>query len=246
MFNRSPLMEKHGVKVVLSDRDGGCSLPPFDTLNLGIALGDTDENVLENMQRLCQSSGLTLPHQAQQVHGISLLHCFGRGEQHETDADILLATEKHVPLAIRTADCLPILLADPEAQVIAAVHAGWRGTVAEIAKVAVSAMLEKGAKAERIMASLGACIGMCCFEVSLDIQQRLLAVAHAEAVRQRDGKAYADLGLANQYQLLASGLLPQHIEATPHCTACQQKPAYFSYRRDAGQTGRQLSIIVLE
>ncbi len=246
MFTTSALMADAGIKAVFSHREGGCSSPPFDSLNLGIGLGDQAEHVTTNLTRFCQSAGLLRPHQSQQVHGVTVLHCSGAGQMHDDDADILLTTELNTPLAIRTADCLPILLADKQAQVIAAVHAGWRGTVAQITQVAVREMLALGADVERIRASFGACIAPCCFEINASIKQAFLACGDEDVCVWRDHRWYADLALSNRYQLMACGLPAQHIEMTAACTMCHKQPSYFSYRRDAGQTGRQLSVIVLE
>ncbi|MDX8388438.1 MAG: laccase domain-containing protein [Ghiorsea sp.] len=110
MFTRSSLLMERGVETVFSDREGGCSRPPYDSLNLGSGLGDTDSNIRKNLQLLCQASSLPVPHQATQVHGDTVLHCFGSGKVHATDADILITSDSQVALAVRTADCLPILL----------------------------------------------------------------------------------------------------------------------------------------
>jgi len=246
MFHTSVLMKNKGVQAVFTNREGGCSPPPFGALNLGFDLGDADKHVRANLQTLCQASGLSMPHQAQQVHGHAVLVCTGAGKHHDVEADILLSTEPKQALAVRTADCLPLLLADPQAQVIAAVHAGWRGTVAQVASIAVQAMLDAGAQAERILASLGPCIGACCFEVNADIKAKLQDCCGHEVSAQRDGNVYADLALANYYQLLNSGLSAENMERLDACTACSKQPPYFSYRRDAGQTGRQLALIALE
>ncbi len=229
MFRTSELMAAHGMKAVFSDRDGGCSSPPFDSLNLGFDLGDAIRHVEQNLSTLCENSGLpTLPHQARQVHGTQILHCHGDGRYHHVDADILITDAVNTPVAIRTADCLPILLADPRAKVIAAVHAGWKGTVAKVAQVAVREMCHLGASPESIIASLGSCIGPCCFEVNADIARKLGDSCGKDVSVTIDGKLHADLLEANMAQLLDAGVSEQHIENLSTCTVCQSVPTHFS------------------
>jgi YfiH family protein len=245
MFYASSLMAKHNVKALFSDREGGCSPYPFDGLNLGLELGDTPENVAYNLKMLCESSGMPQPHQAKQVHGIHILHCQGTGDVHQNEADILIATTPHASIAVRTADCLPILLVDKQAQVAAAVHAGWRGTVAKVVAVAVEEMCALGASEENILASLGPCIGLCCFAVSEDVGEQMVASCGEHIVVKKDGVLFADLQQTNVFQLLSSGLKKENIEVSVACTSCHSSPSYFSYRRDKGEAGRQLAMIRL-
>ncbi len=245
MFVTSKLMAQHGVNAVFSDREGGVSQSPFDSLNLGFELGDAKRNVEQNIKKICLHAGMREPHQAKQVHATKVLHCTGNGFVHEQEADVLVTSESNVPLAVRTADCLPILLVDPVAQVIAAVHAGWRGTAAQVAQIAVQTMCELGSAPELIVASLGPCIGPCCFEINNDIAAQLEASCGENVVAFSEGKLCADLSEANKLQLLESGLAVENIEMLEMCTVCHTSPSYFSYRRDLGQTGRQLSMISL-
>ncbi|MDX8384008.1 MAG: peptidoglycan editing factor PgeF [Ghiorsea sp.] len=245
MFSPSSLLAKHGIHAVFSDKEGGCSSDPFASLNLGLGLGDDEQCVDHNLNHLCLQAHTPIPHQAQQVHGQDILHCHGAGKQHDIEADILVANESNIALAVRTADCLPVLLADPHAGVIAAVHAGWRGTVAGVAPLAVEKMCSLGAKPERIVASLGACIASCCFVVHEDVARQLKASCGKDVTHVSDGVLYADLLQVNGLQLRDSGLLGEHIENSGFCTSCNVSPAFFSYRRDGGVTGRQLAVIRL-
>ncbi len=245
MFYTSPLMAKHGIKAVFSDRQGGVSQDEFESLNLGFDLGDTDANVQHNLQTLCQSADVSIPHQAKQVHGAQALICSGSGKIHKQNADILITTKKGVALAVRTADCLPILLADKQAGIVAAVHAGWRGTVAKVVEEALAKMLECGAEVDNVLVSLGPCIAPCCFAVSNDVAQQLCETCSQNVTLKKDGQTYADLVKTNYFQLLALGVNAENIELSKHCTVCGVQPIFFSYRRDSGQTGRQLSIISL-
>ena len=245
MFYTSPLMARHGIQAVFSDRQGGVSKGAFESLNLGFGLGDEDAHVRHNLHMLCQMAGMPSPHQARQVHGTQVLVCSGASKHHEQDADILIAREQGVALAVRTADCLPVLLADKQAGVIAAVHAGWRGTVARIVEQALARMLAYGAEVERIQASLGPYIAPCCFAVSDDVAEQLCDACSQNVTLHQDGKTYADLAKANHVQLLSFGVNTENIELSRHCTACCKQPGFFSYRRDKGKTGRQLSMICL-
>jgi YfiH family protein len=236
MFYVSRLLQKYGVQAVFTNRGSGVTTD-FSLLD--------GEKLAQNIQLLCHQTHIATPHQVIQVHKAEVLHCSGLGYVHQQAADILLATEPGVALAVRTADCVPILLADKQAGVIAAVHAGWKGTVAQAVLKAVQAMCTHGANAEQIVASLGPCIGSCCFAVHLDVAQKLGETCQQNVIFDRDCTCFADLALANQDQLLGAGIRAENIETSSHCTACHADPSYYSFRRDKGDTGRQLSMIML-
>ncbi len=150
--------------------------------------------------------------------------CIGEG-------DALLTAEPGVAVSIRTADCLPILLADPGTGVVAAVHAGWRGTAAGIVGKTVQRMIDElHASPERILAAIGPGIGKCCYEVGFDVAQKL---GETQA-----GKV--DLAEINRRQLLAMGV--REIDVVSPCTYCETE-TFFSYRREAEQAGRMISFI---
>jgi len=236
MFYTSSLLKNHGVQAVFTHGD--------DESSADFSLDDETRRI-RNIQTLCKQSGFVLPHQVMQVHAAEIAHYTGLGQLHQQEADILLATERGVALAVRTADCLPILLADKQAGVIAAVHAGWKGTVAKAAVKAVQAMCAHGARVEHIVASLGPCIGLCCFGVKADVAQKLTDSCQEKVSYYRGGSCFIDLAQVNQYQLCRAGILTGNIEVSTHCTVCQTSPPYYSYRRDNGKTGRQLSMIML-
>ncbi|MDQ6963191.1 MAG: peptidoglycan editing factor PgeF [Mariprofundaceae bacterium] len=246
LFIRSERLAQHGWDAIFSTRQGGCSPAPFHDLNLGFDLGDNSHYVLHNHELLLQASGLeSFPHQATQVHGDHFLYCKGEGEMHAQEADGLWSDQASCLLAVRTADCVPILLADPVTGLFAAVHAGWRGTEKCIAAKMVYMMCEKGAKAEHIIASIGPCLGMCCFEINENIAsalQKSVDDIQNKFVQKIEGRLYADLSLLNQYQLKMAGLAKNHIERQSRCTYCENEN-FFSYRRDGGKTGRGLAII---
>lgn len=244
MFYRSQLMAQYGIQAVFSDKHGGVSKGTFASLNIGCNLGDKPEYVEKNMALLCQAAQMPRPHQAAQAHGVEVLYCDGAAQYHQAQADILLASNTATAVGVRTADCLPILLADVQQGIVAAVHAGWRGSVAHVVVVAVHAMLAKGAHVDNMLASFGPHIGECCFEVSLEVGGLLHHASKGKALLLREGKWFADLAKVNMSQLLRQGFSIQQIEVSKTCTVCSSKPAYFSYRRDCGKTGRQIAMIV--
>ena len=245
-FLRSSLLAEHGITALFSLRTGGISPPPFDSLNFGLSLGDADTNIERNLTILVKNSGLSSsPHQAQQVHGDNLLWCKGSGTMHNDEADILLTDQTETALAVRTADCLPILLADPKTGIAAAVHAGWRGTVAQVATSAVREMQSRGVQAKDILASLGPCVGPCCFHLDTITADKLADSApQAEFQIRRDPEITADLREINALQLIQCGLVNVHIERINACTACDNR-RFFSYRRDNKLAGRHLAVVAM-
>ena len=152
--------------------------------------------------------------------------CIGEG-------DALLTGEPGVAVSVRTADCFPILLADPKTHTVAAIHAGWRGTVSGVVRTSLDRMRsEFGTDPENIYAAIGPGIGACCYEVGIEVARQF-------------GKAEAgtlDLAVENRNQLIAAGLKPDKIEQVGGCTFCQ--PAqFFSWRRDHDAAGRMVSFI---
>jgi len=243
---RSKLLAAHGITGLFTTRNGGVSEKPFDTLNFGTGLGDSDDRIAINMSRLCSATSLPSPHQARQVHGRDTFWCHGEGRFHDRDADALLSNQAGTAVAVRTADCLPILLADPAHGIIAAVHAGWRGTVANVLAAAIRSMVSEGAKPEAILASLGPCIGACCFSIDPDTAAQLAACSAGAPthVQCEAGKCTADLAAINRDQLLVEGVRSDHIEWLSSCTSCHPE-TFYSHRRDQGVTGRQLAVVAL-
>jgi len=243
---RSQLLANHGIIGVFTLRSGGVSPPPFDSLNFGPGLGDADSHITQNMHRLIASvPQLSMPHQAIQVHESCVLWCQGAGRIHQQPADILMTDQPGTAISVRVADCLPILLAEPQSGIVAAVHAGWRGTAAGIVKHAFRNMLEHGATAKHLIASLGPCIGPCCFAIGKDTADALASSA-ADAADYIDHTSglHADLAAINRAQLLEAGLAASNIELNRACTACEHE-RFFSFRRDGKQTGRQLAVVAI-
>jgi len=146
-------------------------------------------------------------------------------------------------LTILTADCVPILLLDPVKNVVAAVHAGWKGTQQEIVLKTVEKMKETfNCNPKNILAGIAPSIGKCCYEVDWNVAQYFEKIEHAYS--QKNEKYLLDLPLINKTQLLQSGLLETNIEMSHICTACEVV-SYFSYRKEGGCSGRFMSMIGL-
>jgi YfiH family protein len=149
------------------------------------------------------------------------------------EGDALVTRQPGLAISIRTADCFPILLADPVTRSVAAVHAGWRGTAASVVLSSLSRMKDEfGTSPHDVYAAIGPGIGPCCYEVGLDVAQRF---GKGEAGR-------LDLAAENRAQLIDAGLRPDRIDAIAGCTFCN--PAqFFSWRRDHDRAGRMISFI---
>jgi YfiH family protein len=237
-------------------RRGGGSQRAFADFNLSFRVGDAAGEVRENWERLTACVGGSLRFATmQQVHGgdVAVLR---DGAADAPAADALITDQVGAALCVLTADCVPILLVAPARRVIAAVHAGWRGTVAGVATRAVLELERRfGVRPVEILVALGPAIGPCCYEVDRDIVDQL-EVCWGEmpgAVR-RDGrrpggrsKGRLDLRRANFIALARAGIPDDAIAQVGPCTRCASAE-YFSYRAacaatGSGVTGRQVSFI---
>jgi len=170
-----------------------------------------------------------------QVHGSAVVSVDAPGEHGEGDA--LISSSPDLWLEVRTADCVPILLADSVRRVVVAVHAGWRGTAASISRITVEMLCaEWGSKPGDLQVAMGPCIGRCCFEVGEDVARQFPGhIIHSGA------RPHVDLVAANREQLSAAGVPPAKIESLDLCTVCD--PGRFhSFRRDRGP-GRMIAAI---
>lgn len=237
----SPLLRSpHGFPT----RVGGVSTGALASLNTALSVGDAAEAVSTNLARLAAAIGVAPAALAtvSQVHGDVVREARQGGGQGEADG--LWSRTPGVAVGVRTADCLPILLEDAEAGLVAAVHAGWRGVVAEIVVRAVEQLERVGARRAALRAVIGPAIQRCCFEVGGDLPSRFAAAFGDEVVVEVAGKAkrHLDLALAARRSLERAGLQPANLGQLPHCTACDER--FFSHRRDRGVTGRHLALIV--
>lgn len=181
-----------------------------------------------------------------QVHGAQVRILEKDGPRFEEEpgrpqGDALLTRREGIAVGVATADCVPILIADPESRWLAAVHAGWRGTAQGVLKEAIAALQEQGAPPARLFAGLGPAIGACCFEVGDEVIEALRrADPGADAfIRKGRPRARVDLIEANRRQALASGVPRDRIAAAGLCTVCE-RDLLESYRRSGGAPGRMV------
>jgi YfiH family protein len=235
-----------GVRHGFSTRRGGVSSGRYATLNLGAKWGDAPENVEHNRRRVAAAGGFELARlfTARQVHGARVaLVVEGTTPERVAvaEADALVSSVPGATLGVFTADCVPLLITDGEGRV-AAVHGGWRGTVAGVAAAAVEALVSIGARRESLRAALGPSICCGCFEVGEEVAVEFDRVAPS-SVRRGAGRPHVDLRQANRALLVAAGVREASIDDAPPCTACEPE-RFFSFRRDGGEIGQQLSFVV--
>jgi purine-nucleoside/S-methyl-5'-thioadenosine phosphorylase / adenosine deaminase len=228
-------------------REGGVSTGPFATLNVSYQVGDERQRVDENWRRIRTILGRTSRvMRLKQVHG-GVVHTVGLADASTgRRGDGMVTADNGVVLAILTADCVPVLMLDPERRIIGALHAGWRGILAGIAAAGVGAMVRLGADARRVRVALGPSIGPCCFEVDAELAERFAReIARADRHRRpgRPGKAYVDLRAIVADELVRAGIRDEAITVAGPCTRCARE-RYFSRRATVeGTTGLQLSFI---
>lgn len=247
---RCPLLERHGFAHGFSLRTGGVSEGPFASLNLGGAVGDDPDRVEENHRRFARVVGYGPGRlmQTSQVHGAAARRVRGGDEPQQVlleRADALVARDGGTAVGVRVADCVPVLLADPQSGAVAAVHAGWRGCVAGVLRAAVDALTAEGtAGPAALVAAIGPHIRLDAFEVGEDVAEPLeRAVPEADPVRRGRGKPHVSLARIARAQLRRAGLTEAGIEDVGGCTF--EEPArFFSYRRDGPRSGRHVGAIV--
>ena len=249
---RAPLLTAQGFGHGFSTRLGGVSAAPFDSLNLGANVGDDPGHVAENQRRFAERVGFLAGRlcSAQQVHGADVLRVRDAGEADvrtlaQSRADALVA-EPGAAVGVRTADCLPLLLADPETRYAAAVHAGWRGVCAGVVTAAVRALCEAAeAPAQRLIGAVFPHIRRCCFEVGEDVAQQLSAAVPGVACSHVGprGRPHVALDLLVRAQLAAAGVSLASVDDVAGCTCCDVS-RFYSFRRDGQQSGRHMAVIV--
>ncbi len=246
-----------------SGRHGGVSRGAFESLNVGLHVPDQRTDVLHN--RALVAKLLSIPPArvtyAQQVHGKAVAvvdrRLQGRGAFDHADAlpgvDAMVTRERNMALAVLTADCVPLLLADSRGAVTAVAHAGWRGAAEGVVTATIHAMEDLGADRERIRVVIGPAIRGCCYEVDLPVI-RAVTTAYRRFSPGADapdlprsaraiGAVMLDLPTLCIHELLSLGVQSAHILDTSVCTSCMD--GYFSHRRDHGVTGRQGGFICL-
>ena len=220
--------------------------------SLALHTGEPREQIVKNRGTLADHFGTdSLFVGIRQVHG-DTVHVVTETKERgwatlsdAVEADAVITNLPQMVLTILTADCVPILLYDPVAGVIGAVHAGWKGTEAEILPKTIAKMQEKyGSEPQDILVAIGPAIGQCCYEVGSEVAEHFTGYAGAVIEGKDAGKYQLDLKRVNQLQATKSGIDTKHIEVTPLCTSCA-KDRFFSYRAEQGCSGRFVSAISL-
>ncbi len=246
-YSFGALAEHEQIVHAVFTRLGGVSAPPYRALNVGHSVGDDPAAVEANHDIIYHALGLSEAEvvTAWQVHSSRTAIVDERDEgQVVPQTDALITGVPGVHLLLRFADCLPIFLFDPERQVVALGHAGWRGTAAAIASQMVQAMTDSfGTEPEHLIAALGPGIGPCCYQVGEEvaraikptIRDRQAAIRHLG-----DSRFSLDLWEANRQHLLRRGVCT--VEVARVCTACHADE-FFSHRADGGTTGRFAALV---
>jgi YfiH family protein len=251
-------LEQDGFANAFSTRLGGVSPMPDNALNLAGFNEDDAENIYENRRRFLKlfEGDWTLTG-CWQVHSADVRVVHNRLEAKQKPGvlgddqycDALVSNTPQILLMVKTADCVPVLIADPKTGAFAAVHAGWRGTSASIVLSAIKQLqVEYGARTENLRAAIGPAANSCCYEVGREVIDQFKARFPGSGhlfTPTRDGHARVDLQTANRVQLAGTGVRPERIHIAPLCTM-DRNDLFFSYRREKsvhGRVGRLMSVI---
>jgi YfiH family protein len=242
VYRCQALSDAPGLVHAVFTRLGGVSRPPYASLNLGHAVGDDPQAVETNYQRVCRALAI----QRRQTVACHLTHSADVFTVTSADGgrvmgygDALITADRGVFLSMRFADCTPILLHDSIRGAVGLAHAGWRGTIKNVAGATLAAMVNRlGCSPQNITAVVGPAIGPCCYQVGKEVVRAVEAVFDdgQQLFSRRNGRrAYFDLWQANRRQLLAAGV--GQVIVMGLCTACRTD-RFFSHRAEQGQTGR--------
>lgn len=254
-----PSLELPGIKHCFSTKLGGVSKDIYSTMNLSFSRGDDPDAVLENYKIICGEMGVDYKKcvLSKQTHTTNVRIVTeadaGKGVIKERDYDDIDGLITNIPgltLVTQFADCVGLLFCDPVKRVIAASHAGWRGTVGKIGEVTVKKMTEHfGCDPKDIRAAVAPSIGPCCFEVDEPVYNEFIKLRDIDTGKiitpKGNGKYHIDLWETNRLTLIGAGLLPQNITVTDLCTKCHPD-VFFSHRFTAGKRGNLAALICLE
>lgn len=255
-FLRSELLGQAGVVHAFTTRTGGVSTGPYESLNLTWSRGDEPARVEENRARVTKTLGLDRLVFANQVHGRTVLKVDEAPQGWSAgEGDALITNTSGLGLCAQTADCVPLLLFDPDNRAVAAVHSGWRGTVQNITQATLEAMAKAyGTRPESVSAVIGPSISKENYRVGPEVLEQFEALfgeldARIATERDEAGGAGLDVGEAVRRQLQAAGVLPVRIARLAGCTYAERERFFSSRRAGAqghpGQFGGQCGIIAL-
>lgn len=238
-----------GVRIAFTQRTGGVSIAPFDSLNLGGHVDDAPEHVAENRRRLLEAFGAqdAALIQPNQVHGSTVAVCPKPGDAascHDAarlGADAVVVGCADVSALLCFADCVPVIIAAPTGA-FAVVHAGWRGVVARIVESAIAWLTDlSGAAADTLNVYIGPHIRQCHFQVGPDVAQRFADEFGADVV---DADRHVDMSASLRCSLESCGIAPERIVDARVCTVCDAGEHYYSYRASEGRCGRHAAFAV--
>lgn len=233
-------VDKRPVRMVFTTRNGGVSQQPYGSFNLAEHVGDNAQNVADNRERLARVLELEHIQWMEQLHTNTVSVVTEASTEPLAATDAMVTTVPHLALGVLVADCVPVLLADPQAGVCAAVHAGRMGARNGIVARTVETMTELGANPNNIQALLGPAASGENYEVPAAMAADVEARLPGSRTRTKKGTAGLDIRAGLVRQLLSLGVTA--IEADPRCTIANKE--FFSYRRE-GTTGRQAGVIWL-
>ena len=228
-----------------STREGGVSrLEYTKSMNLAYCRGDDDGTVNKNRELFAAAAGFDIGGlvTSDQTHSCRVEICDGK-KKHYSGADGFVTSTPGVHVSVKTADCQPVMFADPVSRTVGICHAGWRGTMGGIAGKTADMTSARGDK-NRLIAVLGPCIGPCCFEVKDDFVSEFEKNAPEllRFITGGSGVYHADISAMNRYVLLSHGLRGDNIFVCGQCTCCLENK-YYSHRRQRGVRGTMMSVI---
>jgi YfiH family protein len=246
----SPMLAAAGFRHAFFTCAGGVSSGPFATLNLSSSVGDSPANVAENLNRAADWLGIGVAdlNWVSQTHGSEVVILDGHlpvESVRMTSADAIIASTGNCACCVRTADCVPVLVADRVSGRVAAIHAGWRGVVAGIVPQTIARLTELGTRREHLIAAIGPHIRVDAFEVSDDVSQLIGEATPRVCVVRRDlgDRPHVSLAQSLCEQLKMAGLGHGQVDDVGGCTF-QESDRFFSYRRLGRASGRHLHAIL--
>ncbi len=261
-------LDQYGAFMAFSLRGGGVSHRPFDSLNFSAEEGDSVENVKENLRIFGERIGIDSQRivTPRQVHGDAIVIIDDIPTQ-LSEADAVITASPGVYPAVRTADCVSVLIIDPVRRVCAAVHVGWRGAVLRITRRVLRSMNDEfSSNPDDLIAAVGPAIAKCCYEVDDKVMKPFrenlsdadrfvhvpVGLASLPATNSeystgfaKSEKAFLDLPAVARFELISGGVPERNIHAVDLCTSCRPD-LFFSHRRDRGRTGRHLAVVGLK
>lgn len=249
-FRESVLLSEAGFRHAFFTRRGGVSNGAYSSLNFSVAVGDSADNVRENIARAARALGVDAGrlYFLSQVHGRDVVVVDGSEDREQVllgTGDAVVTHCAGVACAVRIADCVPVLLADRTSGAVAAIHAGWRGIVAGVIEAGVGRLRHLVGANGDLVAAIGPHISVDAFEVSEDVAAELVACSPAKdvALRTPGRKPHVDLARIVRAKLQALAIADECIDRVPGCTFTDSDD-FFSYRRDGARSGRHLAAIV--